>query len=1077
MGLIRADIDRDLFQEVTTVAKVSEDARAEQAILDAEGVINNAEWEQYEAIGRMTPLKRRQQRRRLGESIREAWDNHPRSVFHRAKLPEADLNVAWRALEVWGRAGLGVDALLANRDNAISDLEPTDAEAGHRVLDALARTPNDVPHAGALYDLPDRALIDKVLHVEHALAGFSPIEVILASFGESERIIAVDFARDDPFFQRAQKLRSGRLSYVEILETLAQMEPHELRYRLPHDIYLILHNRNDPIILKLLGREEKSAFPSTDLLDAAFGWPWLDGTSESLVVVALKNLPREARKRYRLGYRLDRKGLAPADDEQRDALADFCELDERLTSELNQVWLQRAYDALLGTAPLEDLGTAAEIIRLRAAESTAAFGGSADLFTETDAVAAEATAQILMTDTTQLHTHAALEKRRLQALKSYVQTTGAIAEYAAMTAAIAAGIIATAATGGTAGPVAAGLIGAAATASTRIATKEVLLGGKFSVFGDEGFQELVTGALEGAFDVLTAGLGGKLFQLLKMRKFAGKLFGLADEAIDASKHLTEVGKAGGRETLARLATGGASEQIRGFLKKGAEETFEGIVTGAFGELVAAGIDPETYDRAFWDVLVLLGERALVGGAVGGVTGGTLGTAFDFVGTLLRRAAPEVGAVPGGGQPEHGTKVEVNVESVDKAAWEGLYGKSNQWEIEVELGKGESPEDAWGFVPSSTINKQEVVPEGTVVEPRAGACFTAGTRVLVSSGSVPIETLVVGDEVLAFVGPFGTMDRGQEGIYDPGKGSLADCKVRPLRGGSDLDSDEVLATITNTFVRTVDAVIAVDLAYPEGTVDTLIGTPNHPFWVPTERRYVMLEDVAVGTVLRTVGGGRAKVAAKAWRHGEVEVYDVEVEGLHCFYAAGEGALDGMGVLVHNSVETRHRDFGHVDEIEGESAQAIADKVEKSGGDAPEPTGDIPNELAKLQNKRWNKTDAKIALKALSESGMTVRVFANTWGLSERKLYYWKRKIEASAKGQGTKKKRSSKKDIPKQQGEIDTDSAGGAPADGLSDGALKAISGANSELKKRLADWTGKHATGINTLVVRPRGRVPDTSAV
>ena len=44
-----------------------------------------------------------------------------------------------------------------------------------------------------------------------------------------------------------------------------------------------------------------------------------------------------------------------------------------------------------------------------------------------------------------------------------------------------------------------------------------------------------------------------------------------------------------------------------------------------------------------------------------------------------------------------------------------------------------------------------------------------------------------------------------------------------------ETGEVLGRVVNTFVRTADAVIDVDIAYPDGSVDTLTGTPNHPFW--------------------------------------------------------------------------------------------------------------------------------------------------------------------------------------------------------------------------------------------------------
>ena len=114
----------------------------------------------------------------------------------------------------------------------------------------------------------------------------------------------------------------------------------------------------------------------------------------------------------------------------------------------------------------------------------------------------------------------------------------------------------------------------------------------------------------------------------------------------------------------------------------------------------------------------------------------------------------------------------------------------------------------------------------------------------------------------------------------------------------VETGEVLGRVVNTFVRMSDAVLDVDIAYADGSSDTLTGTPNHPFWVPSVQDYIELQDLEVGTVLRTYGGSEATVLGLTWKPGEVEVYDIEVEGLHNFYVRGEGS-DAAGVLVHNS----------------------------------------------------------------------------------------------------------------------------------------------------------------------------------
>ncbi|MCB9682048.1 MAG: hypothetical protein H6733_11340 [Alphaproteobacteria bacterium] len=155
-------------------------------------------------------------------------------------------------------------------------------------------------------------------------------------------------------------------------------------------------------------------------------------------------------------------------------------------------------------------------------------------------------------------------------------------------------------------------------------------------------------------------------------------------------------------------------------------------------------------------------------------------------------------------------------------------------------------------------------------------------------------------VLADEGAAGGHARLSEVV--PGARFAFQGRVYEASGGSRVEeareTGEVIGRVVNTFVRTADGAIDVDIAYPDGSVDTLTGTPNHPFWVPAVQDYVALEDLEVGTVLRTYGGAEATVLGLTWKPGEVEVYDIEVEGLHNFFVRGPGS-DAPGVLVHNS----------------------------------------------------------------------------------------------------------------------------------------------------------------------------------
>jgi len=113
-----------------------------------------------------------------------------------------------------------------------------------------------------------------------------------------------------------------------------------------------------------------------------------------------------------------------------------------------------------------------------------------------------------------------------------------------------------------------------------------------------------------------------------------------------------------------------------------------------------------------------------------------------------------------------------------------------------------------------------------------------------------------------------------------------------------DSGQVLARVTETFKRmAVDEVIDLEVAYPNGSVDVLTGTEEHPFWVEAEQAWVPLGELAEGDVLTTDGGGEALVVGLTVKPGANEVFNIEVAGPHNYFVQADGS-DGPGVLVHN-----------------------------------------------------------------------------------------------------------------------------------------------------------------------------------
>ncbi|MBX2801355.1 MAG: HINT domain-containing protein [Myxococcales bacterium] len=114
------------------------------------------------------------------------------------------------------------------------------------------------------------------------------------------------------------------------------------------------------------------------------------------------------------------------------------------------------------------------------------------------------------------------------------------------------------------------------------------------------------------------------------------------------------------------------------------------------------------------------------------------------------------------------------------------------------------------------------------------------------------------------------------------------EVRPTR--------DVLGRVYQTHVRESELVVDLVVTGPDGS-ETITGTPEHPFWIPEVGDYMAMGDLDVGTVLRTVGGGEARVVSMDWHEGHFEVFNFEVEDAHNYYVRAPGS-DGAGVLVHN-----------------------------------------------------------------------------------------------------------------------------------------------------------------------------------
>lgn len=136
----------------------------------------------------------------------------------------------------------------------------------------------------------------------------------------------------------------------------------------------------------------------------------------------------------------------------------------------------------------------------------------------------------------------------------------------------------------------------------------------------------------------------------------------------------------------------------------------------------------------------------------------------------------------------------------------------------------------------------------------GACFTAGTPVHTPGGLVPIEKISIGDTVLAY---------------------------------NESSKTPTLAPVTNVFHKTWRGLLRIIAGR-----DTLLATPNHPFYLPGSGRYLPADSLRRGMQLLALTGALLTVQSVAAVDTTVSVYNFGVAEHHNYYVGEEG------VLVHN-----------------------------------------------------------------------------------------------------------------------------------------------------------------------------------
>ncbi|HEX8612480.1 MAG TPA: polymorphic toxin-type HINT domain-containing protein [Telluria sp.] len=156
-------------------------------------------------------------------------------------------------------------------------------------------------------------------------------------------------------------------------------------------------------------------------------------------------------------------------------------------------------------------------------------------------------------------------------------------------------------------------------------------------------------------------------------------------------------------------------------------------------------------------------------------------------------------------------------------------------------------------PISTSPTRELSTPTTV-----GGCFVAGTLVWTDGGRLPIEQVRIGDMVWS----------------------------QP-----ELTGDRSYRRVLDTFIYTEKSVYRVSYEDAAGVPDSVIATPNHPFFV-LGIGWIAAENLSAGTILELHDGTNATVTDIVDTGEIATVYNFEVDGFHTYY------VGDLGTWVHN-----------------------------------------------------------------------------------------------------------------------------------------------------------------------------------
>ena len=96
----------------------------------------------------------------------------------------------------------------------------------------------------------------------------------------------------------------------------------------------------------------------------------------------------------------------------------------------------------------------------------------------------------------------------------------------------------------------------------------------------------------------------------------------------------------------------------------------------------------------------------------------------------------------------------------------------------------------------------------------------------------------------------------------------------------------------TTARPGQPLLALGLSDEDGEQELLEVTPEHPFWVEGTG-WTRAGDLIPGQLIPSAHGGWLRVGSVLWPHRFATVFNLEVEGVHTYFAGG------LGAWVHNT----------------------------------------------------------------------------------------------------------------------------------------------------------------------------------